>query len=252
MRYVSQNCVFLSSAIIVIGVLVLQSTSSLSHALWKDENENIKEAVFLSPGFDLSPGSVVDRYYLDIEFPRGHIALKGLTAELVDEQGNSILLYETYLHHWVFDRYYQRKGTFTNYNGTYLPSDPNFILVRNNGVCQSNIYAQTFGFGSETRHTAYDIPNPYGIQVGDSLLVPDGFEEKWMLDVHAIDTRGVESTKGCIECWCDLYNVTIDKFGRPLNPDYIGAVATCVAMIILNASLRKALRDQRGGYSSSI
>ena len=48
-----------------------------------------------------------------------------------------------------------------------------------------------------------------------------------MLNVHAIDTRGVEDKLGCTECRCDLYNVSKDEYGRPLRPDYIGGLRCC-------------------------
>lgn len=43
------------------------------------------------------------------------------------------------------------------------------------------------------------------------LLAPSlyaGYEEGWMLNVHAIDLRGVEDGMGCSECRCDLYDGT--------------------------------------------
>ncbi|KAE8703488.1 putative carbonyl reductase [Hibiscus syriacus] len=48
-----------------------------------------------------------------------------------------------------------------------------------------------------------------------------------MLNIHAIDTRGVEDKLGCTECRCDLYNVTVDEYGRPLRPDYKGGLLCC-------------------------
>ncbi|GKC75671.1 putative stress up-regulated Nod 19, partial [Tanacetum coccineum] len=37
----------------------------------------------------------------DIEFPRGHIAIKSSNAEVVDKAGDLVSLQETYLHNWV-------------------------------------------------------------------------------------------------------------------------------------------------------
>ncbi|GAV82801.1 SURNod19 domain-containing protein [Cephalotus follicularis] len=48
-----------------------------------------------------------------------------------------------------------------------------------------------------------------------------------MLNVHAIDTRGVEDRWGCTECRCNLYNVTVDEFGGPLPPGYRGGLDCC-------------------------
>ncbi|MCI66361.1 stress up-regulated Nod 19 protein, partial [Trifolium medium] len=58
-----------------------------------------------------------------------------------------------------------------------------------------------------------DIPDPFGIEIGNPTEIPEGFEEKWMVNVHAIDTRDAEDKSGCTECKCGLYNVTVDEFG---------------------------------------
>jgi len=65
----------------------------------------VKSTVFLSPKFELGPGSATTRHYYDIEFPRGHVALKSFSGEVVDEAGNPVPLHETYLHHWIVVRY---------------------------------------------------------------------------------------------------------------------------------------------------
>ncbi|KAK6921233.1 Stress up-regulated Nod 19 [Dillenia turbinata] len=191
-----------------------------------DEN-TMKSAVFLSPEFVVGPGSVVDKYYYDIDFPRGHIALKSLNAEVVDEAGNPVSLQETYLHHWVVVRYYERRAE----NIAQLDLDlswnqSDIIRDRNSGLCD-DILGQYFGLGSETRRTATHVPYPYGIEVGNPLDIPDGYEEKWFLNVHAIDTRGVEDKLECAECKCDLYNVTEDAYGRPIQSGYEGGLLCC-------------------------
>ncbi|KAK4270820.1 hypothetical protein QN277_019589 [Acacia crassicarpa] len=228
MQLVSLSRAYVSLSAISLLLLV----TPLSHALWKKES-NIKEAVFLSPKFELGPGSVENKYYYDMDFPRGHIGLKSFTGEVVDEEGNSVPLHETYLHHWAVVRYYQRKGTevvtLSSNDGHRVLSEsgPDHILVSNSGICQDNSVSQYFGIGSETRGTATDIPDPFGIEVGNPAEIPDGFEEKWLLNVHAIDTRGVEDRLGCTECKCDLYNITVDEYGRPLKPDYLGGLLCC-------------------------
>ena len=213
----------------LLAISLILLVTPLSHALlWKKE-KNIKEAVFLSPKFELGPGSVENKFYHDIKFPRGHIALKSFNGEVVDEEGNSVPLHETYLHHWVVIRYYQRKGVTLKRDHTHRvlsKSGPNYIEVRNSGLCQDTL-GQYFGIGSETRKTAHDIPDPFGIEIGNPAEIPDGFEEKWMLNVHAIDTRGVEDRLGCTECKCDLYNITVDEHGQPLRPDYLGGLLCC-------------------------
>ena len=84
-----------------------------------------------------------------------------------------------------------------------------------------------FGLGSETRRTVTHVPDPYGIEIGDPDEIPDGYEEKWLLNIHAIDTRGMEDRLGCTECRCDLYNVTKDEYGDPLSSDYKGGLRCC-------------------------
>ncbi|KAL0319026.1 UNVERIFIED_CONTAM: hypothetical protein Sangu_2058800 [Sesamum angustifolium] len=96
----------------------------------------------------------------------------------------------------------------------------------NSGVCDSAL-PQYFGLGSETRRTSTYVPDPYGIEVGDPADIPDGYEEQWVLNVHAIDTRGAEDKLGCTECRCDLYNVTADEYGRALPLNYIGGFRCC-------------------------
>ncbi|XP_028755641.1 uncharacterized protein LOC114715009 isoform X2 [Neltuma alba] len=210
----SQAYIFLSAVPLLL---------SLSHGLWKKESNIIKEGVFLSPKFDIGPGLVENRYYYDIDFPRGHIAIKDFTAEVIDEEGNAVPLYETYLHHWIVVRYYRRKGV--THTGNESNSDQ--VTVANSGLCPPELLGQYFGLGSETRGTTTEIPEPFGIEVGNPAEMPDGYEEKWWLNVHAIDTRGVEDRLGCIECQCDLYNITVDSNGQPLRPDYLGGLLCC-------------------------
>lgn len=191
----------------------------------------IKTAVFLSPKFELKPGSVTNKFYYDIDFPKGHIAIKSLDAEVITDSGESVPLHETYLHHWVIERYYQRQGikNIKNSNRThqyhgFQKSD--YIPAGNSGVCKLTL-PQYFGLGSETRRTSTRVPDPYGIVVGNPFEIPQGYEEKWLLNVHAIDTRGVEDRLGCTECRCDLYNVTEDGHGRRIDRDYIGGLRCC-------------------------
>nr|GMD33897.1 uncharacterized protein LOC109163058 [Ipomoea batatas] len=176
-------------------VALTMAAPTSQHSLRMD----MKVESFVSPRFELEPGSVSNKVFTGVDFPKGHIAWKGFHAEIVDEEGKSVPLHETYLHHWVVARYMIRKG-----------------------VCAE--LPQYFGVGSETRKTNFIIPDPYGIEVGNS---PPGLEEGWMLNVHAIDTRGTGENKvGCAECRCDLYNVTKDEEGRGLG-DYPGGMKCC-------------------------
>ncbi|PIN01439.1 hypothetical protein CDL12_26049 [Handroanthus impetiginosus] len=209
-----------------LAILLLLSLLQSSQAHRRTE-DGVKTEVFLSPKFVLEPGSVSNKYYYGINFPRGHIAIKSFNAEVVDEEGNAVPLHETYLHHWVLLRYYQQKGVdVRKYHGDLGFHRSDHITIKNSGVCDSGL-SQYFGLGSETRRTATDVPDPYGIEVGNPVDIPAGYEEGWVLNVHAIDTRGAEDKLGCTECRCHLYNVTIDEYGRVLPPDYNGGLKCC-------------------------
>nr|GMD35600.1 uncharacterized protein LOC109163135 [Ipomoea batatas] len=206
---------FLWLAIILV---LTMATSTSQRSLRIDEDENgVKVETLLSPRFELEPGSVSNKFYYGIDFPKGHIGVRGFDAEVVDEEGNSIPLHETYLHHWVVGKLIIPKGVEAekeHYNETST-------LVYNSGVCAE--LPQYFGLGSETRKTDTHVPDPYGIEVGNP---PPGFVEGWLLNAHAIDTRGAEDKMGCIECRCELYNVTEDESGMPIG-DYVGGLRCC-------------------------
>lgn len=189
----------------------------------------IKTKTYMTPLFTLKPGSVVERFYYNTNFPKGRIAIKSFDVEVVDEAANPISLFQTYLHHWGILRYYQHKDTKdpnTNTPFTQLHK-PNFIIASNNGVCQKHALPQFFGTGADSRKTSSFLPNPYGIEVGNEKEVPLGYEEKWVLNIHVIHTRGVEDRIGCIECKRYLYNVTKDGLGVTLEDDYIGGLRCC-------------------------
>ncbi|KAE9610662.1 putative stress up-regulated Nod 19 [Lupinus albus] len=215
MRFEFEDLVF------SLALLVLVLATPCLGAFETNEN-NIKSAVFLSPKMELGPGSVSNKLYYDFEFPSGHIAIKSFDAEVVDEDGNKVPLHETYLHHWVVMKYHKLKNVTNKGNG-----QKSGYAVRNHGLCQGQVLGQFFGLGSETRGTSTHVPDPFGIESGNPEDVPEGYEEKWMANVHAIDTRGVEDKKGCTECRCSLYNVTNDESGKPLSPDYIGGLLCC-------------------------
>ncbi|OIW00786.1 hypothetical protein TanjilG_19591 [Lupinus angustifolius] len=204
-----------------LALLVLVLATPCLGSFGKSEN-NVKSAVFLSPKMELGPGSVSNKIYFDFDFPKGHIAIKSFDAEVVDEAGNSVPLHETYLHHWVVLKYHKLKNVTHKRAG-----EKSGYAVRNHGLCQGEVLGQTFGLGSETRGTSTHVPDPFGIESGNPEDIPEGYEEKWMANIHAIDTRGVEDKKGCTECRCSLYNTTKDESGKPLSPDYIGGLLCC-------------------------
>ncbi|XP_020595123.1 uncharacterized protein LOC110035229 [Phalaenopsis equestris] len=203
----------------ILSLSILLSSSCHAASLRvKEENNSVKTSVFLTPPFVLKHGLVQDKVYFDIPFPRGHIALKSFTAEVVDGNGDSIPLHETYLHHWVLERYYGQKAVKDD-------DLARIIMVRNSGVCRN--IGQYYGLGPETRKTSTWVPDPYGIEVGNLNEVPEGYEERWLMNVHVIDTRKVEDRLGCIECKCSLYNVTSDEYGRQLANGYMGGLHCC-------------------------
>ncbi|KAM7475814.1 hypothetical protein LguiB_023057 [Lonicera macranthoides] len=207
-------------------ILLVVITAQKSLARLNDKN-GLKSAVFLSPKFVMETGSVSNKFYYNIDLPRGHIAIKSFNAEVVDVAGNPVPLHETYLHHWAVVRYYQFEGIeVSKYKGDFGFYQSNFIVVKNAGICGNGL-PQFFGLGSETRRTATHVPDPYGIEVGNLAEIPSGYEGRWLLNVHAIDTRGAEDSLGCTECRCDLYNVTKDEYGQPLNQDYVGGLRCC-------------------------
>lgn len=221
-------------------VLLLVALSISTSQAFLGTEKKIKSAVFLSPKLVMNPGSVVNPYLFDIDFPRGHIGIKGFDAEVVDEAGKPVPLHETYLHHWVVQPYYVRKGFELTQeemlrNHGFSRQDPernlgsrsDYILVKNGGLCRSVILRHYFGLGSETRKTSTYVPDPYAIEINNPEETPDGYEFKWLLNIHAIDTRGVVDKSGCTECRCDLYNVTVDEFGRALRPEYKGGLYCC-------------------------
>ncbi|CAL9775964.1 unnamed protein product [Musa acuminata subsp. burmannicoides] len=209
--------------LLVLLSCIADSVSTMN----QQKDRSIKSAVFLSPPFFLHPGSVANKFYFNIPFPKGHIALKSFDAEVIDENGIPVPLHETYLHHWVIERYYGRKESLADGNSELKAfNHSNFIWMRNAGICKGTL-GQYYGLGSETRRTSTWVPDPYGIEVGNPEKIPDGYKEKWLLNVHAIDTRGVEDRLGCTECKCSLYNVTTDEFGRALPKDYDGGLHCC-------------------------
>ncbi|RLN05522.1 uncharacterized protein C2845_PM13G24070 [Panicum miliaceum] len=178
----------------------------------------LKSRTFLSPPFSLRPGSVSNKWYMDVAFPRGHLALKSFNGEVVDARGAPVPLHETYLHHWLVVPYYAAARGGEGGGETTLPR-------ANSGVCKGSL-GQYFGLGSETRRTATWVPDPYGIEIGGGGA-PEGYEERWSLNVHAIDTRGAADKPGCTECRCDLYNVTVDESGRRIADGYGGGLHCC-------------------------
>ncbi|CAO2200947.1 unnamed protein product [Urochloa humidicola] len=207
--------------VLLVALLLSASATLPSEALNARGHHLLKSKTFLSPAILLRPGSVSDKYYFDIAFPRGHIAVKSFNGEVVDDHGVPVPLHETYLHHWLVEPYYAPKDAADEAKNL-----SKIIPDRNSGVCKDTL-RQYYGLGSETRHTATWVPGPYGVEAGNPAAPPEGYQERWLLNVHAIDTRGVADRLGCTECRCDLYNVTVDEDGRRIGRGYAGGLRCC-------------------------
>ena len=213
---------FISKMLILsLSILVLQSSTTWSRELG---NHQVKTVTFMTTKFEVGPGMVVKRAFWDVEFPKGHIGVKSFDAELVDEQGNSVPLHETYLHHFFALRYWENITFSQNPLANRTMTDGK-SFKGNAGLCQEGVLVRV-----EAQGTSSNIPDPFAMELG----VPDkGWEEKWLIEVMAIDSRGVQDREGCTQCRCDLYNVTKDYLanekgidGKPLT-DYKGGIFCC-------------------------
>ncbi|KAK2453892.1 hypothetical protein QL285_001518 [Trifolium repens] len=123
----------------------------------------------------------------------------------IDGQGNSVPLYETYIHHWFALRYHVSKDK----NMSHDSNDPfgGRIFKRNYGTCNGGILPYYWGMGSESRGTSSKIPDPFVVELGNHEHIPKGWEEKWLFSLMFIDT--------------------LDIHGKPLSPEYKGGVFCC-------------------------
>nr|GMC79813.1 uncharacterized protein LOC109186451 [Ipomoea batatas] len=161
----NSECWLLSLAILLI---LATSSSPTSQATTLRNKNGVKTSTFLSPKVELEPGMASIEYYYKIPFPKGHIAIKGFDAEVVDEEGNSVPLHEAYLHHWTVVRSYLRQGVETSSLGS---NQSDYMVVRNSGVCET--LPQYFGLGAESRKTDSHIPNPcdlYNVTMDEQKL----------------------------------------------------------------------------------
>ncbi|KAK2354436.1 hypothetical protein QL285_091957 [Trifolium repens] len=182
--------------------------------------------------FEVGPGKVASKTFYDVEFPKGHVGIKSFDAELVDEEGNSVPLYEAYLHHWFAIKYHAKDWSMSK----IIPKDPmeGTIYIRNQGTCGTYILPIYWGLGAESRGTKSQIPDPYAVEHGNPSKIPFGYQEKWLLNLLIIDTRGTKDREGCTECRCDhfnlpknFYNVTTGIDGKPLGSNYKGGLFCC-------------------------
>ncbi|XP_061370865.1 uncharacterized protein LOC133313494 [Gastrolobium bilobum] len=235
------NTRFISKALILpLSILVLLSstTYSFQEKTWLNiespkGHNGVKSATFVSKKFEMGPGSILAEGFFDIEFPKGHVGIKSVDAELIDEEGNSVPLYDTYLHHFFIIRYFENITLSKNPKARQSKLE-GFIFKRNEGPCYDYVLPFYWGMGGESRKTSSNIPDPFAVEIGNPAEIPDGYEEKWLLNIMAIDTRGALDREGCSECRCDLfnlpkdfYNVTRGTYGEPLTKDYKGGMFCC-------------------------
>ncbi|OAE33165.1 hypothetical protein AXG93_4773s1380 [Marchantia polymorpha subsp. ruderalis] len=145
---------------------------------------------FRSPVISIGPGDVSEQYFRT-KMPPGHVGIKSFFGEMVEEDGTPVPVSELYLHHWLVVRMHTKK------NDDALLRGMKDVYAGNDGICQGSILPQTFGSGSETRHTSYSLPDPYVVEIGNPDEVPYGYEEVWLLNVHGIDTRGAINPRCC-------------------------------------------------------
>ncbi|KAK7316767.1 hypothetical protein RJT34_00475 [Clitoria ternatea] len=235
--------------IFIVLILLLSSLSFLprtTYSLYQDPGNPAKADMFLSESFEMGPGSVAVKNLMNIKFPKGHIGVKSFDVELVDEDGNSIPLYETYFHHWFAIRYFVNTTMLANPEPR-LDLSKGYIFKRNEGTCNSYILPYYWGLGGESRGTSSHIPDPFVVKLGNPAETPNGYEEQWLFNIMVIDTRGVQDKRGCAECRCDhfnlskdFYNVTKDIHGQPLTTDYKGGLFCCQDN--LQSKLRKGFQ----------
>ncbi|XP_073220729.1 uncharacterized protein [Cicer arietinum] len=122
---------------------------------------------------------------MEIEFSNGHIGVKSFDVDLIDEEGNSIPLYETYLHHWFAINFINKNVSHDPNAHTNPYADA--IFKRNYGTCNGGILPQYWGLGSESRGTTSKIPDPFAVEVGNPKDIPKGWEEKWLFNIMGFE-----------------------------------------------------------------
>ena len=220
-------------AINLLSIIML--LPSITHSIIVESNENnyIKSATFLSEQFEVEPGKITMKTLLDIDFPKGHIGVKSFDAEVADEDGKSVPLYETYLHHWFVVKYIENI-TMSNYIKQSHDVRNGIEFERNDGICQSFVLPHYWSLRGESRGTSSNLPDPFAIELGNPTKIKHGFKEKWLFSLMVIDTRGIQNRKGCSECRCKLlnlpknfYNVTMGIHSQLLSKNYKGGMFCC-------------------------
>lgn len=216
----------------ILSLSILLLLSKTTYSFDGKRRNPIKTATFVSEKFEVGPGIVASKTFMNIEFPKGHIGVKSFDTELVDEEGNPVPTYETYLHHWFAIRYFENITMSPNPQLS-LPNDR--VYKRNHGTCNQYILPHYWGLGVESRGTSSNIPDPFAIELGNPAEIPNGYVEKWLFNIMAIDTRGTLDEHGCTQCRCDLmnlpkdfYNVMRDIHNQKMTTDYKGGIFCCL------------------------
>lgn len=179
----------------------------------------VKVETYTTPGITFRPGDVKDKYFHMEAAPKGHIGLRSVTAQMVDEYDVAVPHHQFHFHHWFGFQYAVPKSLhspkhtqelmrsliaeggkkhYSAISSHLTGTSWSYDLV---GRSESKLLT-AFGKGAETWHTQTRLPPPYGLEIGPH--VPEAADEiVWIVNVHGIDTRGVVDRNGCIECRSD-------------------------------------------------
>ncbi len=180
---------------------------------------SVKVETYTTPGITFRPGDVKDKYFHMEAAPKGHIGLRRVTAQMVDEYGVAVPHHQFHFHHWFGFQYAVPKSLhspkhtqelmrsliaeggkkhYSAISSHLTGTSWSYDLV---GRSESKLLT-AFGKGAETWHTQTRLPPPFGLEIG--AHVPEAAHEiVWIVNVHGIDTRGVVDRNGCIECRSD-------------------------------------------------
>ncbi|KAL9303466.1 hypothetical protein ACSQ67_020729 [Phaseolus vulgaris] len=182
MRTISKlTMIFISTMIFLFGT---------THSIVLESDENhIKSATFLSEQFEVGPGKVAVKTLFDIDFPKGHIGVKSFDVEVVDEDGNSVPLYETYLHHWFAVKYIENI-TMSQYIKKSHDLRNGIEYERNDGACQGFLLPHYWGLGGESRGTSSNLPDPFAVELADRV------RSNGSTPIHDCQKANIPMTKG--------------------------------------------------------
>eukprot|EP00929_Paragymnodinium_shiwhaense_P007894 TRINITY_DN111817_c0_g1_i1.p1 TRINITY_DN111817_c0_g1~~TRINITY_DN111817_c0_g1_i1.p1 ORF type:complete len:691 (-),score=88.49 TRINITY_DN111817_c0_g1_i1:85-2031(-) len=218
--------------------------------------DGMYEQTYLSPPLKLGPGEVGNKW-MAIEWPHGHVAVKGFTADVVkagpDGQAPPITpccggdhvaaKEEVFMHHWtvnkwqlpatIFERLVAMQGQDYNVESDMLQSLE--VLMADAGLntgadgpCIDGEMHLYFGVGNEARgkhegRQTFEFPDPYGVVFNSDDMASNG--EFMVLNTHLIDVRGVEDVRGCTECKCATQGISPKKELEDIG--YVGGLSCC-------------------------